>query len=62
MFEQKQGLVMATCPVCREQVSPLIDPDATPEGAGRGIAAATWVCPECDAILGVSEVDLLDLV
>lgn len=51
--------VMATCPACQEQVRPVIDPAATPEDAGWGIAAATWVCPKCEAILGVSEVDLL---
>lgn len=39
------------CPHCDEEV--------TPENAGEpkdhGGVASVWVCPECDAILGVSE-------
>lgn len=50
---------MATCPACGNQVRPVKDPAAIPRDTEPGIAAATWVCPECDAILGVSEVNLL---
>lgn len=50
---------MATCPSCREQIRPVIDPEAVPTDGGRGVAAATWICPECDVILSISEVDLL---
>jgi phage terminase large subunit GpA-like protein len=50
---------MAICPHCEEVVRPVIDEATTPDGGGKGVAGGTWVCPECDVILGVSEVDML---
>lgn len=50
---------MAICPKCTKKIRPVIDPGATPEGGGIGISSVTWICPECEVILGVSEVDLL---
>lgn len=50
---------MAKCPGCDEHIQPVTDTAAVPDGGGRGISTVTWVCPECDIILGVSEVDLL---
>lgn len=47
----------AVCPNCKKEIRPAINPAAAPENAGLGIAAVTWVCPECGVILGVSEVD-----
>lgn len=47
---------MATCPNCAKKVTPEKDPQATPT-TGDGLAAVTWVCPECDVILSVSEVN-----
>jgi hypothetical protein len=37
----------------------MIDEATTPGGRGKGVAGGTWICPECNAILGVSEVDML---
>lgn len=50
---------MALCPRCNQRITPVSDPAATPAGGGFGITAMTWVCPICDVILGVTEVDLL---
>jgi hypothetical protein len=49
---------MATCPHCEAQIKPVRDCSATPRGSGSGIAGGTWVCPECDVILGVSEIGI----
>lgn len=51
---------MGACPHCGETIRPVIDQNATPHDGGLGIAGATWVCPECNTILSVSEVDLHD--
>lgn len=50
---------MAICPQCTKEIRPVIDSGATPEDGGIGISSVTWVCPECEVILGVSKVDLL---
>lgn len=50
---------MASCPHCQEVVRPVRDPTATPRGTGEGISGITWICPECDCILAISELDFL---
>lgn len=50
---------MAKCPHCKEQIRPVSDAAALPEDSGYGISGITWVCPKCEVILGVSEVDFL---
>jgi phage terminase large subunit GpA-like protein len=49
---------MANCPHCDETITPVRDRSATPDGSGDGISGGTWICPVCETILGVSEVDL----
>lgn len=49
----------AKCPHCGNGILPIRAESATPEGTGEGISASTWICPECNVILGVSEVNLL---
>lgn len=50
---------MAICPQCMKEIRPVIDSGATPESGGIGISSVTWVCPECEVILTVSEADFL---
>lgn len=54
-----RGELMAKCPYCGEKVRPVRDESATPKGTGDGISGSTWICPECETILGVSEVTVL---
>jgi hypothetical protein len=51
---------MVHCPECKDQVRPVGAPSAPPKGSGIGISGITWVCPNCEVILGVSEVDFLE--
>lgn len=53
------GDSMAKCPYCNESIRPVRQESATPEGTGHGISASTWICPECEVILAVTEVDML---
>jgi DNA-directed RNA polymerase subunit RPC12/RpoP len=48
---------MAKCPHCGERITPKRDCSTTPDGSGDGISGGTRVCPECETILGISEVD-----
>ena len=50
---------MAVCPQCERAIRPVIDEAATPDGDGECIAGGTWICPECETISGISEVDIL---
>lgn len=51
--------VMAGCPHCGEDIRPVRDESATPEDSGEGISGGTWICPECETILSVSEIEFL---
>lgn len=51
---------MATCPACNTQIRPELDHTSVPKEGGEGFSAATWKCPECDVIIAISEVDVLD--
>jgi phage terminase large subunit GpA-like protein len=48
---------MANCPHCDKTITPVRDCSATPEGSGDGISGGTWICPACETILGISEVN-----
>lgn len=50
---------MAKCPYCHENIQPVRDESAKPEDTGEGISGETWICPECEAVLSVSELDVL---
>lgn len=52
---------MANCPHCGENIRPVRDDSAPPppEDGGEGVSGGTWICPECEAILSVSEKDFL---
>lgn len=55
----KQRGKMAKCPYCSENIQPERDKTAQPENTGEGIVGGTWICPECETVLSVSEIDVL---
>jgi uncharacterized protein with PIN domain len=52
------GESMANCPHCDGAIRPVRDESAAPAESGGGISGGTWICPECETILSVSEIDL----
>lgn len=50
---------MAKCPYCSEDIQPVRDESAKPKDTGEAIAGGTWICPECETVLSVSETDVL---
>lgn len=50
---------MGKCPYCSEEIRPVRDESATPEESGEGVSGGTWICPACETILSVSEIDFL---